>query len=110
MSYGATQVRWVDGVARSTFAGSATVNVEVLDRTSTYTDRLLQADLRVTKVFNMGPSRMRAMFDLYNMFNDNTVLKFNETYGSPTRGGADWLNPQALIPGRMLKFGAQLDF
>ena len=110
VSYAANQVRWVDGVARTRFAGAATQNVQVIDRTSAYTDRLLQVDLRVTKILSLGPSRIRVMFDLYNMFNDNTVLKFNNNYGSNGGGGGAWLNPQALIPGRLLKFGAQLDF
>ena len=62
----------------------------------------------LTKNLNFGGTRLRAMFDLYNLFNDSTVLKFNDAFGSTT--GGDWLRPQALIPGRMLKFGAQLDF
>ena len=109
-SYAANEVRWVDGVTRGFGDGGRSENVNVLDRTSTYTDRLLQVDLRVTKIFNVGPSRIRLMVDLYNAFNDNTVLKFNNNYGSNRGGGGNWLNPQLIIPARLLKFGAQLDF
>ena len=89
-------------------SGDRTRTLNVIDRVSAYTDRLLQFDLRLTKNLNVGGGRLRAMVDLYNLFNDSTVLKFNNAFGSGT--GGDWLRPQALIPGRMLKFGAQIDF
>ena len=110
-SYAANEVRWVDGVTRTsleTAGGARTSMCSTGPRA--YTDRLLQVDLRVTKIFNVGPSRIRLMVDLYNAFNDNTVLKFNNNYGGNTGGGANWLNPQLIIPARLLKFGAQLDF
>ena len=47
------------------------------------------------------------MFDLYNLFNSNTVLFTNESFGAD---GMDWLKPASLLPGRLAKFGFQLDF
>jgi len=35
------------------------------------------------------------------------VLKQNGAYGSD---GAAWARPQAIIPGRLVKFGGQLSF
>ena len=92
------------------FTGTATRTINVIDRDSAYTDRLLQFDLRLTKILNFGPSRVRAMIDLYNLFNDSTVLKFNNGYGAAAAGGTAWLRPQLLIPGRMVKFAFQVDF
>ena len=71
---------------------------------------MLQFDLRLTKILNVGPSRIRAMLDIHNVFNQNTVLAHNLRYGSPASGGGAWLRPQLLVPGRLLKFAFQLDF
>ena len=92
------------------FAGGGTKNLQVLDRNTEYAERLLQVDLRLTKLFDFGPSRVRAMFDMYNLFNESTVMEFNNNYGSTLGGGVNWLAPQLLIPGRLLKFAVQLDF
>ena len=79
----------------------------MLDRRTEYSERLNQVDLRLTKIFTLGPSRLRAMFDLYNLFNDSTPLELNNQYGVT---GENWQAPQLLIPGRLLKFAFQLDF
>ena len=47
------------------------------------------------------------MLDFYNVFNSNDVLRLNGAYGSD---GAAWARPQAIVPGRLVKFGAQLSF
>jgi hypothetical protein len=47
------------------------------------------------------------MLDLYNVFNSNNVLRMNGAYGS---NGAAWGRPQAIVPGRLVKFGAQVNF
>ena len=92
------------------FSGTGSKRLEVVDRGTLFADRLLQFDLRLTKILNVGPSRIRAMLDIYNVFNQNTVLAHNLRYGSPASGGVAWLRPQLLIPGRLLKFAFQMDF
>jgi outer membrane receptor protein involved in Fe transport len=42
--------------------------------------------------------------DVYNLFNANPVLVMNTTYGP------QWLQPTVVLPGRLFKFGVQLDF
>ena len=42
--------------------------------------------------------------DMYNAFNANTILVVNNTYG------ANWDRPTYVLPGRLLKFGAQVTF
>ena len=44
------------------------------------------------------------MFDIYNIFNANTVLGLNSRYG-PVFG-----QPSSILAGRLFKFGAQIDF
>jgi hypothetical protein len=47
---------------------------------------------------------VRANFDAYNIFNAGDVLRVTDRYG------ASWLNAVQIIGGRLMKFGAQLDF
>jgi hypothetical protein len=70
-----------------------------------YGDRLNQLDLRGSKTFRLwGERRVQINVDLYNSLNAGAVLAHNNTFG-----GA-WLRPTQLLQGRLLRFGAQLDF
>ena len=88
-------------------AQRSSTTVQVIEPGAEYGPRLYQTDFRLTKIFHWGPSRIQAMFDLYNLFNSNTVLFTNESFGAD---GMDWLKPASLLPGRLAKFGFQLDF
>ena len=44
------------------------------------------------------------MFDVYNIFNANTVLGVATTYGSA------WLRPTTILGARLFKFGGQFDW
>ena len=73
--------------------------------TEVYGERFHQVDLRLTKIFTIGGDvRLRAMFDLYNLFNANAVT--NEEYAL----GANYLRPVAIMPGRLAKFAFQFNF
>ena len=69
-----------------------------------FEDRLSQLDLRLTKTLPLAGKRLQAMFDVYNIFNANTILSRVNTLG-PTYG-----RPTNILAGRLFKFGAQLDF
>ena len=70
-----------------------------------YGERFNQFDLRLTKIFRFaGGMQVRAMFDLFNVFNANAVTLEQPGFG------AQWLAPQAIMPGRLAKFAFQLDF
>jgi hypothetical protein len=63
-----------------------------------------QVDFRLMKTFKVGRYRVRGSADFYNALNTNAVLLYNNTYGPA------WQRPNAVMPGRLFKFGAQLDF
>jgi hypothetical protein len=44
------------------------------------------------------------MFDIYNIFNANTVLVTN------TRYGPSWLQPATILGPRLFKLAGQVDF
>jgi hypothetical protein len=91
-------------------AGNVTVNV--LEPGSLYPGRTNQFDLRAAKTVRFGSVRLQGMLDLYNVFNNNNVLRQNGAYGSysATSQSTTWSRPQAIVPGRLIKFGAQLSF
>ena len=72
-----------------------------------YGDRVNQIDMRFGKNFTAGPTRIRASVDLYNAFNSNAILTLNTTYSTTSNV---WLRPTSIMPGRLIKFGATLDF
>ena len=80
------------------------VTIDVLEPGSEYGERLVQLDLRLTKILNFGGTRLRAMFDMYNLLNENAVLEENDSFD------ANWLSPRAILPGRLLKFAFQFYF
>jgi hypothetical protein len=41
---------------------------------------------------------------VFNLFNANSTLVWNTTYGS------SWLTPSLILQGRLVKFGARFDF
>ena len=80
-------------------------SINVLEPGTEYGERFHQVDLRFTKIISLGGSaRLRAMFDLFNIFNANAVTK--EGFGL----GANYLQPDAIMPGRLGKFAFQFDF
>jgi hypothetical protein len=84
---------------------TSTVTVaNLFEPNSELEDRLTQVDLRLTKVLRLGTTRLRGMFDIYNIFNSATITQTNPTYGTT------WLAARGIVPGRLFKFGAQFDF
>jgi hypothetical protein len=69
-----------------------------------YDERLYQLDLRASKIFRVGATRLQANLDLYNVANAGSILSINTTYGP------NWLRPTNVLQGRLLRFGGQLDF
>jgi hypothetical protein len=78
--------------------------VQMIEPGTRYDERLYQLDLRASKVFRMGRSRVQANVDLYNAANAGSILSINTTYGP------NWLRPTNVLQGRLLRFGGQLDF
>ena len=92
-------------LGRNLAAGAnATATVPLVQPGTMYGDRLYQTDLRLTKILRMGTRRLQGNVDLYNLFNASPVLLQNNTYGPA------WQRPTAILPGRLIKFGAQYDF
>jgi hypothetical protein len=83
---------------------NATVSIPLIPNQAEFEDRHQQVDLRFSRTFTIGPSRLRANFDVYNVFNAATILATNTTYGP------SWLDVTQILNGRLLRIGAQWDF
>jgi hypothetical protein len=83
---------------------NATVSIPLIPNQSKFEERHQQVDLRLSRVFRMGGSRLRANVDIYNVLNAATILATNTTYG------ASWLDVTQILNGRLLRVGAQWDF
>ncbi|HVQ16150.1 MAG TPA: TonB-dependent receptor, partial [Vicinamibacterales bacterium] len=88
-------------------SGAANVTINLLGAGEKYDQRTHQIDLRFTRTFELGRSRLQANIDLYNVLNANFVATRNGNYGT---NGATWLRPGAILPARLLKFGGQFTF
>src|SRR5262249_25091556 len=74
-----------------------------------YGERIKQLDLRFSRIFKFGEKRkVQANFDVYNIFNGNTVL--NELTRYTTAANNPWRNVLQIMGGRLVKLGAQVNF
>ena len=104
-SYVATNSEIRGSLGRDLARGArGTQVVQLIEPGTMYDERLYQVDLRIGKVFQVGGVRIQTNWDLYNLLNANPVLTLNTRYGS------QWMAPTYILPGRIFKFGAQIDF
>ncbi|PYR27230.1 MAG: hypothetical protein DMF92_16760, partial [Acidobacteria bacterium] len=104
-SYLRTSPQLAPFLGRPLAAGpTATATIDVLPPGVLYEDRLQQVDVRFSRVFPVGKSKVRANFDVYNLSNRSNVLNMT------TRFGPQWLQPIQIMGGRLLKLSAQFDF
>lgn len=87
-----------------TGACNANVTIPLIPNRTVFEPRHQQVDLRFTRQFRAGRSRLRANVDIYNVLNAASVLAMNNTYGP------QWRNVTQILNGRLLRVGAQYDF
>ena len=83
---------------------TATALVTLMEPNQEFEARSKQLDRRLAKTIRVGGARIRGMFDIYNIFNGSNIGVM------VTRYGPAWLLPTEVMGGRLLKFGAQVDF
>ena len=101
----ALQVAFKDGracTAASCLTGPTAVNL--ITPNSLFGPRFNQLDLSVNKTLNLGWSKLRVAFDLYNALNGDSIQNVTTTYG-PT-----WLRPSTFLDPRLARITGQLSF
>jgi Carboxypeptidase regulatory-like domain len=90
---------------RNLAGGATTFSLPLVAPNTMFERRIRRADLRLTKIFNLGPkARLQANLDAYNAFNSNAVQTVNTTYGT------NWLQPLQVLDPRILQISGQLSF
>ena len=101
--YVASNAAVAPSLGRSLSGNVANVTVNLVEPGTMYGERLNQLDLRFGKLLRVAGTRSMVSLDLYNVFNENTVLTLNNNY-------AAWLRPQSILTARFAKVSVQLDF
>jgi len=70
-------------------------------------ERINQVDLRLTKGVRIGKTRVQGSLELYNAFDSRPAQGLFAIYSTI---GNRWQFPTALLGGRLLKFGGQIDW
>jgi hypothetical protein len=103
----------IGSLGRNLSAGATSfATVNLAEPGSVWGDRVNEIDLRIAKVLRFGRTRSNIGVDIYNLFNSDAILTYNQTFSptvQPGQPGA-WLTPQSLLSPRFVKFSAQIDF
>ncbi len=70
-------------------------------------DPLFNLDLRAEKQFDIGQFTLKAFCDVFNVFNDNTVISVRTISG---RTEYDFRDPLQIVPPRIFQLGARIEF
>ena len=92
------------GACRGAATCNATATIDLIPPNTVFEERTQQVDLRFTRIFRVGKTTLQANFDLYNVLNASPILAMT------TRFGPEWLQATQILPGRLFKFGGQVDF
>lgn len=87
-------------------AGPTATTYNLLQPGTVYGPRVNTVDFRAAKVLSFGRTRTTVGFDLYNLFNANPGLTFNQAYGD----GTTYLRPTTILNPRFVRFNATVDF
>jgi hypothetical protein len=94
-------------LGRPIAGGATTVALDIAKPGQVYPDRLNTVDMRFTKIIKIGRTRTNVGIDLYNLFNANTGISFNQNFGVD---GSTWLRPNGILNPRYVRFNATVDF
>jgi hypothetical protein len=84
--------------------GVSSITVNLIDPTTMFYDYVYTNDLRLSRIFRFGRTRVQGFMEVFNLLNDDTIFTRNETFG------AQFYNPIDLVDSRRFQFGFQLDF
>jgi hypothetical protein len=88
---------------------NGTATVELIKPFTIFGEYAKQLDTRFSKSFKVGPYRLRASVDVYNLLNRSNVQTLN-TRLSSNNANNQWLLPTQILQARYFQFGTQIDF
>ena len=86
--------------------GGTLTTSRYIDNSVQYEPQVNQFDVRLTKILRFGGGLIRANFDVFNIFNANSVTRVIDTYSDP----GEFPRVTGIMNGRLFKFGATIDW
>jgi len=83
---------------------NGTVTLPLMKPGTQFGDAWSRLDLRLTKIFRIGRTRVQGSLDAFNVLNSPGVSLVNNVYGP------NWLRPTLLTTPRAFRFSGQFDF
>jgi hypothetical protein len=105
-TYTVTSAEAARSLGRPLSGNAPSINVNLIEPGTIWSDRVNAIDLRVAKVLRFGRTRSNVGVDLYNLLNSSAVLSYNQAFNP----GAGWLVPTTVIAARFAKVSASIDF
>ena len=103
--YAASTADVARSLGRNLAGGARNVTIPLIAPQTEFEHRIARVDLRLSKQMRLvSRLRMQLNADLYNALNGNAILSLNTAYGQ------QWLQPTAIVEGRMFQFSGQLSF
>jgi hypothetical protein len=105
VDFAATNAQIAPSLGRNLAQGpSGVVLVSLVAPHTVFEERLTQVDVRFSKILELGRTKLQGMFDVYNLFNEDSILS------EFTRYGASFRVPRGVLGARMFKVGVQLSY
>jgi hypothetical protein len=92
------------GACTALTAGVASLTATVVDPTTQFYPYVKTDDMRISRNFKYNRLRLQPFMEVFNVANLSTVLTVNETVGP------NYSQPAAIVQGRRLQFGAQVEW
>jgi hypothetical protein len=105
-NYTVTSAEAAKSLGRPLSGNAPSIVVNLLEPGARWGDRVNEVDLKLAKVLRFGRTKSNVGVDLYNLFNANPVLTYNQAF---TPGGR-WLVPTSVLSARFAKLSASIDF
>jgi hypothetical protein len=79
----------------------ATLTVQLVDQDTTYTERINQLDLKISKTFKAGRVTILPTLEIFNLNNSDAVVSYVSTNVLAT----SYLRPNSIVQGRIIGIG-----
>lgn len=97
------------GLGRVTSSPTGVTSVNLIRPGTRFGDRVNQTNVRVARRFGFGRRIVELRVDVYNALNANTVLTWNDIYGS-TAPSLTWLTPESIMQARVMTLGIHMNW
>ena len=96
----------VPSLGRPLSANQQFATVNLITPGDVWGDRVNEVDFRVGKIMRIGRARTNIGVDLFNVFNSDAVLTYNQVFVP----NGPWLAPLSVLTPRFVKISAQISF